>query len=78
MNDDYSHHRNLAACYQLAQSVLKIASVQAERVGRGCHLEAVVACCRKANARWAIILLSCTNGPRKHSFRLVGAPHLTF
>ena len=43
MNDDYSHHRNLAACYQLAQSVLKIASVQAERVGRGevggCHLE---------------------------------------
>ena len=41
-NDDYSH-QNLAACYQLAQSVLKIGSALAERVGRGevggCHLE---------------------------------------
>ena len=34
-NDDYSHHRNLAACYQLEQSVLKIGSVLAERVGQG-------------------------------------------
>ena len=25
-NDDYSRHRNSAACYQLAQSVLKIGS----------------------------------------------------
>ena len=43
-------------------------------------MAAVVAGCRKAlvNARWAIVLLSCTNGPRKHSFRLVGAPFLTF
>ena len=24
MNDDYSRHQNSAACYQLAQSVLKI------------------------------------------------------
>ena len=42
-NDDYSRHRNLAACYQLAQSVLKIGSALAERVGRGevvgCHPE---------------------------------------
>ena len=35
MNDDYSHHRNLATCYQLAQSVLTIGSVPAERVGQG-------------------------------------------
>ena len=28
-------HRNMAACYQLAQSVLKIGSVLAERVGQG-------------------------------------------
>ena len=35
MNDDYSHHQNLAACYQLAQSVLKIGSLLAERVGQG-------------------------------------------
>ena len=40
----------------------------------------VAAGCRKAlvSARWATVLLSCTNGPRKHSFRLVGAPFLTF
>ena len=34
-NDDYSCHRNSAACYQLAQFVLKIGSVLAERVGQG-------------------------------------------
>ena len=34
-NDEYSRHRNLAACYQLAQSVLKIRSALAERVGQG-------------------------------------------
>ena len=43
-------------------------------------MAAVAAGSRKAlvNARWAIVLLSCTNGPRKHSFCLVGAPFLTF
>ena len=35
MSDDYSHHRNSAACYQLVQSVLKIGSALAERVGQG-------------------------------------------
>ena len=34
-NDNYSHHRNLAACYNLAQSVLKIGSALAERMGEG-------------------------------------------
>ena len=34
-NDDYSCHRNSAACYQLVQSVLKIGSALAERVGQG-------------------------------------------
>ena len=34
-NDDYSRHRNSAACYQLEQSVLKIGSVLAESVGQG-------------------------------------------
>ena len=33
-NDDYSH-QNSAACFQLAQSVLKIGSALAERVGQG-------------------------------------------
>ena len=35
MNDDYSCHQNSAECYQLAQSVLKIGSGLAERVGGG-------------------------------------------
>ena len=34
-NDDYSRHRNSTARYQLVQSVLKIASALAERVGQG-------------------------------------------
>ena len=34
-NDNYSRYRNLAAFYQLAQSVLKIGSALAKRVGRG-------------------------------------------
>ena len=34
-NDDHRHHRKLATCYQLAQSVLKVSSVLAERVGQG-------------------------------------------
>ena len=34
-NDDYSRHRNSAACYQLGQSILKIGSALAERVGQG-------------------------------------------
>ena len=42
-DDDYSHHRNSATCYQLAQSVLKTGSALAERVGQGevggCHPE---------------------------------------
>ena len=80
----------LAACYQLAQSVLKIGSALAERVGQeevdGCTaladsaMAAVAAACRKAlvNAGWAIVLLSCTNGFRKRSFHLVGTPFLAF
>ena len=39
-NDDCSHHRNLAACFHLVQSVLKVGSALAERVGR----EKVVGC----------------------------------
>ena len=33
-NDNCSPHRNLAACYQLVQFVLKVGSVPAERVGQ--------------------------------------------
>ena len=43
-------------------------------------MAAVAAGCRKAlvNARWATVLLSCTNGSKNYSFHLVGAPFLTF
>ena len=86
-NDDYSCNRNSAACYQLAQSVLKIGSAVAERVGQGevggstalpdCMV-VVAAACRKAlvNDGWAICLLPCTNGCRKRSLHLVGTPFL--
>ena len=85
------HHLTLAACYQLAQSVLEIGSAVAERVGLGemggCTALADSACmataataCRKAlvNARWAICLPSCTNRHRKHSFHFVQAPFRVF
>ena len=35
IDDPFWHRQILAACYQLAQSVLKIGSVLAERVGQG-------------------------------------------
>ena len=66
-NDDYSH-RNLAACYQLAKSILRIGSALAERVGQG----EVGGCTALADSawwllqlglvttRWPILLLSCT------------------
>ena len=34
-NEDYSCHRNSAVCYHLLQSLLKIGSALAERVGQG-------------------------------------------
>ena len=70
--------------YQLVQSVLKIGSALAERVGQGevggCTalpdsaqcMVAVAAAYWKAlvSDGWAICLLSCTNGHRKCSFHL--------
>ena len=53
-NDDYSHHRNLAACYQLAQSVLKIGYVLAERVGQG----EVGGSTALADCTWQLLLLT--------------------
>ena len=35
IDDAFWHHQILATCYQLAQSVLKIGSVLAERVRQG-------------------------------------------
>ena len=53
-NDDYSHHRNSAACYQLAQSVLKIGSVVAERLGQG----EVGGCTTLADSAWRLLQLA--------------------
>ena len=53
-NDDYSCHRNSAACYQLAQSVLKIGSALAERVGQG----KVGGCTALADSAWRLLQLA--------------------
>ena len=53
-NDDCSRHRNLAACYQLAQSVLKIGSTLAERVGQG----EVGGCTTLADSAWWLLQLA--------------------
>ena len=80
-NDDYSHHQNSAACYQLAKSVLKIGSALTESVGQvgGDNsawqlLQLAVEQPWSVLAAWALFLLSCTNGCRKPSFHLVGTP----
>ena len=54
MKDDYSRHRNLATCYQLAQSVLKIGSALAERVGQG----EVGGCTALADTAWRLLQLA--------------------
>ena len=53
-NDDYSRHRNSAACYQLAQSVLKIGSALAERVGQG----EVGGCTPLGDSAWRLLQLA--------------------
>ena len=54
-NDDYSRHQNLAASlYQLAQSVLKIGSALAERVGQG----EVGGCTALADSAWRLLQLA--------------------
>ena len=53
-NDDYSRHQNSAACYQLAQSVLKISSALAERVGQG----EVGGCTALADSAWWLLQLA--------------------
>ena len=53
-NDDYSRHRNSAACYQLAQSVLMIGSALAERVGQG----EVSGCTALVGSAWQLLQLA--------------------
>ena len=53
-NGDYSRHRNSDACYQLVQSVLKIGSALAERVGQG----EVGGCTALADSAWRLLQLA--------------------
>ena len=53
-NDYYSRHRNSAACYQLAQSVLKIGSTLTERVGQ----REVGGCTALADNAWRLLQLA--------------------
>ena len=75
-DDVFWHSQILAACYQLAQSVLKIGSALAERVGQG----EVGGSTALADSAWWRLQLPvekpCTNGCRKHSLHLVGTPFL--
>ena len=77
-NGDYSCHRNLAACYELAQSVLKIGSVLAERVGQG-EVGGSTAFTDSAwrllqlglvSTGWPVLLLSCTKSVENSPFTL--------
>ena len=54
MNYNYSCHRNSAACYQLVQSVLKISSALAERVGQG----EVGRCFALGDSAWQLLQLA--------------------
>ena len=53
-NDDYSRHQNSAACYHLAQSVLKMGSALAERMGQ----EEVGGCTGLADSAWWLLQLA--------------------
>ena len=53
-DDAFWHHQTLAACYQLAQSVLKIGSALAERVGQG----EVGGCTPLGDSVWRLLQLA--------------------
>ena len=53
-NEDYSHHRNLATCYQLTQTVLKIGSALAESVKQG----EVSGCTALGDSAWWLLQLA--------------------
>ena len=53
-DDYYSCHQNLATCYQLVQSVLKIGSALAERMGQG----EVGGCITLGDSAWWLLQLA--------------------
>ena len=67
--DDAIWHQTLAACYQLAQSVLKIGSALAERVGQG----EVGGCTTLADSAWRRLQL-----PVEKPWSMPGGPFVCF
>ena len=53
-NDNYSRYQNLAACYQLTQTVLKIGSALAESVKQG----EVSGCTALGDSAWWLLQLA--------------------
>ena len=53
-NDSYSHYQNLAACYQLTQTVLIIGSVLAESVEQG----EVSGCTALGDSAWWLLQMA--------------------
>ena len=78
-DDAFWGRQILAACYQLAQSVLKIGSALPERRGGWVHcsgwqcMAAVAAACRKAqvNATWSIGCFLAQTGVKNAPFTLL-------
>ena len=68
-NDAVWHRLILAACYQLAQSVLKIGSALAERVGQG----EVGGCTALGGSTWRLLQLAV----EKH-WSVPGGPFVCF
>ena len=69
MNDNYSRHQDSAAGYQLVQSVLKIGSVLAERVGQ----EEVGRCTALADSAWRLLQLAV-----EWAWSVLGGPFFCF
>ena len=68
-NDAFWHRRILAACYQLAQSVLKIGSALTERVGQ----REVGGCTILADSAWRRLQL-----PVEKPWSMLGRPFVCF
>ena len=68
-DDAFWRHLTLAACYQLAQSILKIGSALAERVGQG----EVGGCTSLGDSSWRLLQLAV-----EKPWSTLGGPYVCF
>ena len=68
-DDAFCHRLTLATCYQLAQSVLKIGSALAERVGQG----EVGGCTTLGDSAWWLLQLAV-----EKAWSVLGGPFVCF